>query len=119
MVESRQNILNRSQYHLFILHGNTIFLGFGYYTDHPTEKVNGKTIGELESLPEWIKFGNYRLFKKRLYIRKKKKVSEYYESTQKSMEIYHVLLSHKVYHGEAVCIRDDMDDEEKIISSLK
>ena len=85
-------------------------------TDHPTEKVNGKTIGELESFLDWIKFG-ITDYSRSDHIYARRKYPEYYEIHAKKYGNISCAIIPQGLPWEAVCIRDDMDDEEKIINS--
>ena len=74
--------------------------GIRIRTDRPTEKVNGKTIGELESFLIGSNSELQIIQEATIYTQKEESIQNTMKSTQKSMEIYHVLLSHKVYHGK-------------------
>ena len=86
-------------------------------TDHPTEKVNGKTIGELESFPDWIKFGITDYSRSDYIYSKRRKNPEYYEIHAKKYGEIACAIIPQGLPWEAVCIRDDMDEEERQISS--
>ena len=86
-------------------------------TDYPMEKINGKTIGELESFPEWMKFGITDYSRSDYIYSKRRKNPEYYEIHAKKYGEISCAIIPQGLSWEAVCIRDEMDDEERLINS--